>query len=105
MNKIEEGVIEMSDFRNYIDEQLKDEEFKKEWEDSELKYNLVRSLVAARKECHMTQKDLAEKTGINQADISKIETGNANPALSTLKRLAEGMDMVLHLEFIPKNIR
>ena len=105
MNKIEEGVIEMSDFRNYLDEQLKDEEFKKEWEDSELEYNLVRSLVAARQECHMTQKELAEKTGINQADISKIETGNANPALSTLKRLAEGMDMVLHLEFIPKNIR
>ena len=95
----------MSDFRNYLDEQLKDEEFKKEWEDSELEYNLVRGLVAARKECHMTQKELAEKTGINQADISKIETGNANPALSTLKRLAEGMDMVLHLEIIPKNIR
>ena len=32
----------MSDFRNYLDEQLKDEEFKKEWEDSELEYNLVR---------------------------------------------------------------
>lgn len=95
----------MSDFRNYLDEQLKDEEFKKEWEDSELEYNLLRSLVEARKECHMTQKELAEKTGIDQADISKIETGNANPALSTLKRLAEGMDMVLHLEFIPKNIR
>ena len=49
----------MSDFRNYLDEQLKDEEFKKEWEDSELEYNLVRGLVAARKECHMTQKELA----------------------------------------------
>lgn len=52
----------------------------------------------------MAQKELAEKTGIDQSDISKIETGNANPALSTLKRLAEGMDMVLRLEFIPKKI-
>lgn len=95
----------MSDFRKYLDEQLKDEEFKKEWEDSECEYNLVKSLISARKQCHMTQKDLAEKTGINQADISKIETGNANPALSTLKRLAEGMDMVLRLEFIPKHVR
>ena len=48
--------------------------------------------------------ELAKKTGIDQSDISKIETGNANPALSTLKRLAEGMDMVLRLEFIPKNV-
>jgi len=95
----------MSDFRKYLNEQLKDEEFKKEWEDSECEYALVKSLVAARKECHMTQKELAEKTGINQADISKIETGNANPALSTLKRLAEGMDMVLRLEFIPKHAK
>ena len=95
----------MSDFREYLDEQLKDEEFEKEWQESEPEYSLVRSLLAARRECHMTQRELADKTGINQADISKIETGNANPALSTLKRLAEGMDMVLRLEFVPKKAR
>lgn len=95
----------MSDFRRFLDEQLKNEDFKREWEDSEVEYSLTRSLVEARKKCHMTQKELAEKTGINQADISKIETGNANPALSTLTRLAEGMDMVLQLEFIPKKVR
>lgn len=92
----------MSEFRNYIDEQLNAEKFKTEWENSELEYNLARSLIAARKENHITQKELAEKTGINQADISKIENGNANPALSMLKRLAEGMDMVLRVEFVPK---
>lgn len=95
----------MSDFKEYLDKQLKDEKFKKEWEDSECEYNLVKSLIIARKGCHMTQKELAEKTGINQADISKIETGNANPALSTLKKLAEGMDMVLNLEFVPKRVK
>jgi transcriptional regulator with XRE-family HTH domain len=51
----------------------------------------------------MTQKELAQRTGIDQADISKIENGVANPALSTLKRLAEGMDMVLKLEFVSKH--
>ena len=45
----------------------------------------------------MTQKELSEAAGIDQSDISKIETGNANPSLSTLIRLAEGMDMLLHL--------
>ena len=49
-------------------------------------------------------KELAEITGINQADISKIETGNANPAVSTLRRLAEGMGMVLRFEFIPQKV-
>ena len=63
-----------------------------------------KKIAELRKEKNLTQKELAKKTGIDQSDISKIETGNANPALSTLKRLAEGMDMVLRLEFIPKNV-
>ena len=94
----------MSDFRKYLEKQMDDKEFRKEWQESETEYSLIRSIIAARKSRHMTQKELAEATGIDQSDISKIETGNANPALSTLIRLAEGMGMVLHLEFIPKQL-
>lgn len=92
----------MSDFRNYLNTQLKNPEFQKEWDDSEPEYNLIHAMVEARKEKNLTQKQLAERTGIDQSDISKIETGNANPALSTLKRLADGLDMVLKLELVPK---
>lgn len=95
----------MSDFRDYLNEQLKNPEFKKEWDDLEPEYNTIQAMIDARKKCNMTQKELAEKTGIDQSDISKIERGNANPSLSTLKRLAEGMDMILKLEFIPKKMR
>ena len=34
-------------------------------------------------------------------DISRLESGTANPSLRTLKRLAAGMGMALKLEFIP----
>lgn len=95
----------MNDFKNYLNTQLENPEFKKEWDESEPEYNLINAIVKARKEKHLTQKQLAEKTGIDQSDISKIETGNANPALSTLKRLADGMDMILKLELIPKHPR
>ena len=94
----------MNDFGEYLDEQLKNPEFQKEWNELEPEFNTIQAIIDARKKCNMTQKELAEKTGIDQSDISKIETGNANPALSTLKRLAEGMDMVLKLEFIPKRV-
>ena len=50
---------------------------------------------------YMTQKELAERTGIRQGDISKLEHGNGNPSLRTLQRLAAGMGMQLHLSFTP----
>lgn len=64
---------------------------------------LAYRLSMAREVAGMTQKELAEKTGIYQADISRIERGLANPSVSTLKRLAEGLNMNLVIEFEPKN--
>ena len=94
----------MSDFRSYLKEQMENPEFEKEWYDLEPEFNAIQAIIDARRSRNMTQKELAERTGIDQSDISKIETGNANPSLNTLKRLAEGLDMILKLEFIPKSI-
>ena len=59
-------------------------------------------LAQLRREKGMTQKELAERTGIDQADISKLENGTRNPSLKLLKRLADGMGMDLKLVFTPK---
>lgn len=50
---------------------------------------------------NMTEAQLAKATGITQADISRLENGNGNPSLRTLKRLAAGLGMSLKLEFVP----
>ncbi len=92
----------MSEFREFLNEQLQDEEFKKEWDDIQPEMDVIRAIVNARISQNLTQKELAAKTGINQADISKLENGTRNPSLKLLKRLADGMDMVLKIEFIPK---
>ena len=63
---------------------------------------LAYQLLQAREEAKLTQKELAEKTGIYQADISKIERGIGNPSLLTLKRLADGLDVDLELKFKKK---
>lgn len=60
---------------------------------------LAENLIKARDIVGMTQKQLSVSTGIYQADISKIERGLANPSLSTLKRLADGMGLKLRIEF------
>ncbi len=90
-------------FRETLEEQLKDPEFKKEYDALEPEFTIIKALLSAREASGLTQKDLAERTGIAQGDISKLETGNANPSLRTLQRLAAGMGMKLKLEFVPKN--
>ncbi len=65
-----------------------------------LNHLLAYKLLFAREQANMTQKELAEKTGIYQADISKIERGIGNPSLQTLKRLADGLGMELDIDFV-----
>ena len=91
----------MSEFRELLNEELKNPEFKKEWDNIQPEMDVIRAMVDARISQNLTQKELAERTGINQADISKLENGTRNPSLKLLKRLAAGMDMELKLEFIP----
>lgn len=93
----------MSELQEFLKEQLQDDAFRKEWEDSQPELDVIRAMVDARISQNLTQKELAERTGINQADISKLENGTRNPSLKLLKRLADGMGMTLKLEFIPKS--
>lgn len=89
-------------FRETLNEQMKNPEFAEEWERLEPEFQIVKAMLDGRKERNLTQQQLSKTTGITQADISRIERGTANPSLRTLKRLAEGMGMMLRLEFVPK---
>ena len=95
----------MSEFRHLLNEQLKDPEFKKEWDDIQPEMDVIRAMIDNRIAQNLTQKELAERTGINQADISKLENGTRNPSLKMLKRLAAGMGMALKIEFVPMTVR
>ena len=63
----------MSDFQEYLAEQLQDDEFKKEYDALEPEFAIIQALIDARKNCGITQKELSQRTGITQADISKLE--------------------------------
>ena len=89
-------------FRETLNEQLRDPGFKAEWDALEPERQIMRAIVEGRDEQALTQKQLSEMTGITQADISRFESGTGNPSLRTLKRLAEGLGMSLKVEFVPK---
>lgn len=92
----------MKKFNDYLREQMQNPELKKEYDNLQPEFDIIRAIVDARTSQNLTQKQLAEKTGIHQADISKLENGTRNPSINLLKRLAEGMDMMLKIEFVPK---
>ena len=83
----------MSKYSDFLTEQLKDPALKAEYDALEPEFSVIQA--------GLTQKQLADKTGIAQSDISKLETGSANPSLRTLQRLAQGMGMKMKIEFIP----
>ena len=90
----------MDDFDKYLEEQLKDPDFKKEWDDHEMEYQLTMMLMKEREAQHMTQTELAERTGIRQSNISHIEKGQASPTLATLRRIARGLGKELQVRFV-----
>ena len=88
-------------FDEFLEEQLQDPEFRKEYEALQPERAVIQAMIDARKSSGLTQKELSERTGIAQGDISKLENGNGNPSIRTLQRLALGMGMTLVVEFVP----
>ena len=90
-------------FRESLNEQLKNPEFRAEYEALEPEFQIIRAMLEGRDKLNLTQKDLAKLSGITQADISRLENGNANPSIRTLKKFATAMNMVLDIRFVPCN--
>ncbi len=89
----------MDEFTRLLNESLSDPAFKEEWDALEPEYQVMRAMAKARSESGMTQKQLSEKTGINQSNLSRIETGDINPSVATLNRIATAMGKKLIIAF------
>ena len=93
----------MSSYNDYNKSALEDSSVKAEYDALQPEYDIIQAMIDARYKEGLTQKELSERTGITQADISRIENGTRNPSLSMVKRLARGLGMRLKLEFIPES--
>lgn len=50
----------MSEFQEFLNEQLQDDDFRKEWEDIQLEMDVIRAMVDAGISQNLTQKELAD---------------------------------------------
>lgn len=85
-------------FRQDLKKRLKDPEFRKVWEASEVEYQIGRALIAKRIKEKLSQKDLARRANTTQAVISRLESMNANPSLELLKRIASALNLNLKIQ-------
>lgn len=86
-------------FQDHLKELLKNPKFKKEWENSEVEYQLSRKLIEARLKRNISQRDLAKKAHTTQAVISRIEGMNSNPSIRLLKRIARALGTKIQISF------
>ena len=70
--------------KEYKKEKMKDRAFAKAYEEIQPEMNVIRAMIEARTSQNLTQKQLAEKTGIAQTEISRLENGTRNPGIKLL---------------------
>lgn len=92
----------MSSFRKHLNSMLEQPDFQGEYEKLQPEFEIMKALIEARTKQNMTQKELAERSGIRQSNISRIEKGASSPNISTLQKLAEGLGMNLQVRFVPR---
>lgn len=100
-NQLGKQELSENEWREFLEEELKSNPvFAKEWKSSEPEYQIARELAQARIDQNLTQKQLAERSGLGQSNISRIETGGASPTVSTLAQLASGLGKCLEIRLV-----
>ncbi|MFQ9063433.1 MAG: helix-turn-helix domain-containing protein [Oscillospiraceae bacterium] len=87
----------MSDFQKYLDEafsKINTSDFSDSEEDlprDDVYKEIQQLIVSERKKQKVTQKELAHRTGLSQANISNIENGVTRPTIDSLQKIAEAL--------------
>jgi predicted transcriptional regulator len=79
---------------------LQNEEVQRELKNNEAEYKIIEEIITARQEKNLTQKDLAELVGTRQSNISRLESGNYNPTLEFLNKIARAIGKKLEIRIV-----
>ena len=91
MKKANKAVKDRKGYKEMFDAYMKNNEIRKDYENEWLLNEFARELQAEREKKHISQADLAKKTGMKQQEVSRIERGDQNAKVETLRKLADGV--------------
>jgi ribosome-binding protein aMBF1 (putative translation factor) len=80
---------------------LEDPEFRKAYEATKPKYDLIRAVLNARHKRGMTQAEIARRAGTTQSAIARFESGRANPTLEFAARVSRAVGARLTIRLAP----
>ncbi|HEX9503477.1 MAG TPA: helix-turn-helix transcriptional regulator [Patescibacteria group bacterium] len=89
-----------TDFQTHLEEQLKDPEFKKYYDEFGTQLEVAYAILQLRKKAKLSQSELAKKIGTSQGNVARIESGNENVTVELLHRIAKATKRDLKIEFI-----
>lgn len=87
-------------FESVKAELMQDNEFREEYERLKPRYEIISQIIEIRKEKNMTQADLAKKAGTQKSNISRLESGNYNPSLDFLIKIAGCLGKELKIQML-----
>lgn len=76
---------------------MKDEEFKAEYEKLKPRYELIAQIIDVRKQLNITQEELALRVGTQKSNISRFESGDYNPSLDFVTKIARSLGKEVHI--------
>jgi DNA-binding XRE family transcriptional regulator len=86
--------IKTYNFDELLKKQLRNQRFKKAYDDLEAEYALASQVIRFRIEQNLTQAELARRVGTSQPAIARLESGNhTNVTLSFLFRVARALEL------------
>jgi transcriptional regulator with XRE-family HTH domain len=75
---------------------------KKYYQELKMEFHIATEIIKLRTKFGLTQRQLAEKTGIKQPQIARIESGTQQVKLETLERIAESLGYSVEIKLVPK---
>ncbi len=83
-------------------EDLRDPVFREKWERTAVARWLAVEVAHFRAERGLSQRQLAERLGVHQSDVARMELGEHNPSVERLMRVAGGLGIELMIDIRPR---
>ena len=87
----------MKNYSNFKNRLLKDKQLRKEYDVLAPEFAIAEAVIEKRIEQGMSQAELAKKIGTKQSAISRLESGNYNPSIKLLEKVAKALKLKLSI--------